>query len=51
MRFVVQTAVLLAVLAAVTGLALLAGAPNLGTALGFGQIGFVLALVAVILRS
>lgn len=50
MRFVLQAAILLAVLAAVTGIALLAGAPNLGTALGFGQIGFVVALVAVILR-
>jgi hypothetical protein len=49
-RFVLQAAILLAVLAAVTGIALLLGAPNLGAAFGFGQIGFVVALVAVILR-
>ena len=50
MRFLLEALVLLAVLAAVTGISLLAGAPNLGTALGVGQIGFTVALVAVILR-
>jgi hypothetical protein len=34
----------------VTGLAALLGAANFGTALGVGQIGFVAALVYVLLR-
>jgi hypothetical protein len=37
--------------AAVTAVAELAGAANLGTALGFGQIAFALTLVAMMLRS
>ena len=45
-----QIAALVAVLAAVTGLALAAGAANLGTALGIGQIAFAIALVALLLR-
>jgi len=45
-----QIAVLLLVLAAVTGIALAAGAANLGTALGIGQIAFTLTLVALLLR-
>ena len=45
-----QVAALAAVLAAVTGLALAAGAANLGTALGIGQIPFTLALIALLLR-
>jgi hypothetical protein len=51
MRFVLQSAALLAVLAAVTALALAGGAPSLGVALGFGQIAFMVALVALLLRS
>jgi hypothetical protein len=45
-----QIAVLVAVLAAVTGIAVAAGAANLGTALGIGQIAFTLGLVALLLR-
>ena len=51
MRFTAQVAVLLAVLAAATGIAELAGAANLGTALGIGQIAFALALVFVLVRG
>jgi hypothetical protein len=40
----------LACFAAVTAIAELAGAANLGTALGIGQIAFALALVAMMLR-
>lgn len=40
----------LAAFAAVTGLAALLGAANLGTALSFGQMGFGAALVYVLLR-
>jgi hypothetical protein len=36
--------------AAVTAIAELAGAANLGTAMGFGQVAFALVLVALILR-
>jgi hypothetical protein len=39
------------VLALVTLVALLAGAANLGVALGIGQIAFVIAVVALLLRS
>ena len=42
--------IVLGTFAAVTGLAALFGAANLGTALGFGQIGFGAALVYVLLR-
>jgi hypothetical protein len=45
-----QVALLLAVFAAATAIAELAGAANLGTALGIGQIAFALALVAVLIR-
>jgi hypothetical protein len=45
-----QMALLAGAFAAATGLAELAGAANLGTALGFGQIAFVIALVAILLR-
>ena len=41
-----QVVVLVAVFAAATGIAELAGAANLGTALAFGQIAFAIALVA-----
>ena len=50
MRLVIQVGLLLAVLAAATGLAELLGATNLGTALGFGQIAFVAALLYLLLR-
>jgi hypothetical protein len=41
---------MLGALVAATLVAELAGAPNLGTALSFGQIAFVLAAVFVLLR-
>ena len=44
-----QLAVLTAAFAASTAIAEAAGAVNLGTALAFGQIGFALALVALLL--
>ena len=43
--------ILLAAFAAGTGIAELAGAENLGTAMAFGQIAFALALVAVLVRG
>ena len=51
MSFRIQVALLVAVFAAATGIAELAGAANLGTALGIGQIVFALALIAVLLRG
>ncbi len=51
MRLGTQLALLAAVFAAATGLAELAGAANLGTAMAFGQIAFVAALVATMLRT
>ena len=51
MSFRAQVALLVAVFAAATGIAELAGAANLGTALGIGQIVFALALIAVLLRG
>jgi len=45
-----QAALLVGVFAAVTAIAELAGAANLGTAAGFGQIAFAVALVALLLR-
>jgi hypothetical protein len=50
-RFLLQAALLLGVLAVVTAVALAAGAPNLGTALGVGQIAFVVTLMVVLLRT
>ena len=50
MRLLVQIGLLVAVLAAATGLAELLGATNLGTALGFGQIAFVGVLMYLLLR-
>jgi hypothetical protein len=44
-------ALLVAVFAAATGIAELAGAANLGTALAIGQIAFALALVFVLVRG
>ncbi len=43
-------ALLTVVLAAVTALASLLGAANLGTAASFGQMAFVLALTGLLLR-
>jgi hypothetical protein len=48
--FLVQSAVLLAVLAAVTLVAEAAGAANLGVSLGIGTIAFVLVLMYLVLR-
>ena len=50
MSLPVQLLLAFAVFAAVAGVAELAGAANLGTALGIGQIAFAAALVALILR-
>ena len=44
-------AIPLATFAAVTGIAELAGAANLGTALGIGQVAFAVALAYVLLRG
>jgi hypothetical protein len=46
-----QVAILIAVFAVVTLIAELAGAANLGVALGIGQIAFGVALVIVLVRS
>ena len=46
-----QVGILAAVFAAATGVAELAGAANLGTAMAIGQIAFVTALVALLLRA
>ena len=50
MSTLAQAALLLGVFAAATGIAELAGAANLGTAAGFGQIAFAIALVTLLLR-
>jgi len=41
---------LLGVFAVVTAVALAAGAPNLGSALAFGQIAFAAVLIAILAR-
>jgi hypothetical protein len=46
----ISLAIMVGAFAAVTGIAELAGAANLGTALAFGQMGFALALVYVLLN-
>ena len=51
MRLRTQLVVLLAAFTGATGIAELAGAANLGTALAFGQMAFVAALIVVMLRS
>jgi hypothetical protein len=51
LSFVAQVGVLVAVFAVVTLIADLAGAANLGVALGIGVIGFAIALVAVIVKN
>lgn len=50
MRLVVQIAILAGVFAVVTVVAELAGAANLGTALGIAQVAFMLALVGLLLK-
>lgn len=47
----IQIAAAVAGFAAVTLLATLLGAANLGTALSFGQIAFALAMAALLLRA
>ena len=49
-RWAVDLAIMLGAGALATGIATLAGSPNLGTALSFGQIAFAAALVFVLLR-
>ena len=49
--FFPQTALLVAVTALATGVGLLLGAANLGTALAVGQVSFVLALVYLLVRA
>lgn len=46
-----QLGILLLAFTAASGLAMAVGAPNLGTAMAFGQIAFVLALTAVLVRG
>ncbi|MBA3421113.1 MAG: hypothetical protein H0U12_04360 [Thermoleophilaceae bacterium] len=50
MKLLGQVAALAVVIAAATAVATLAGAANLGTALTFGQIGFVIALAVLLLK-
>lgn len=50
MNLTAQIALLALVMAVVTGIALAAGAANLGTALGIGQIAFTVTLVALLLK-
>ena len=50
-RLRTQLLVLLAAFAGASAVAGLAGAANLGTALAFGQIGFAIALVALMARG
>ena len=49
--FLAQAGILIAVFAVVSLIAELAGAANLGVALGVGQIAFAIALVAVIVKT
>ncbi len=50
MKAAAQAGILVAVFAVVTALAELAGAANLGTAMGIGQIAFMHALVFLLLK-
>jgi hypothetical protein len=50
-RLRTQLLVLLAAFAGATAIAELAGAANLGTALAFGQMAFMAALIAIIVRD
>jgi hypothetical protein len=49
-RWPLDLAIMVGAFVAATVVAELAGAPNLGTALSFGQIAFALAAVFVLLR-
>jgi hypothetical protein len=49
-RIAIDLALIVGVFVLCTAIAELAGAPNLGTALTFGQIGFGLAVVFVMAR-
>jgi hypothetical protein len=51
LSFVAQVGVLVAVFAVVSAIANLAGAANLGVALGIGVIAFAIALVVVIVKN
>ena len=46
----IDLAIMLGAFALVSAIAAIAGAPNLGTALSFGQIGFGVAAVYVLLK-
>ena len=50
-RMAVDAAVLIAVFAVTVAIAELAGAANLGVALGVGQVAFAVALVVLLLRG
>ena len=50
-RLAIDLGILAAVFAATVGIAELAGAANLGVAIGVGQVTFALALVALLLRA
>jgi hypothetical protein len=50
-RLRTQLVVLLAAFAGATGVAEVFGAANLGTAMAFGQMAFVAALVAILVRG
>jgi len=50
MTLPVQAATLLGAFAATTAIALAAGAANLGTAMGIGQIAFAIVLVWLLLK-
>jgi hypothetical protein len=50
-RLRTQLLVLLAAFAGATGIAELLGAANLGTAMAFGQMAFVAALIAILARG
>jgi hypothetical protein len=49
-KTLVDLAIMLGAFAVATAIAAVLGAANLGTALSFGQIGFAIALVYVLLR-
>jgi hypothetical protein len=51
MRLATQVAIALGVFAAVSALAELFGAANLGTALGIGQVAFALTVAFLIVRT
>lgn len=50
-RLAIDLGVLTAVFAVTVGIAELAGAANLGVAIGIGQVVFAIALVALLLRA